>query len=253
MSSDISSALDKWPFEPGKILVRKFKGRDGFEKIQLRVDLGILQMNVDGRPDGKRPFGHESLFDHFVHRLEHHRTQRDGDNVASKLSGEDCSRLQQEAIQYHHRYICFLELGDFDRVLRDTERNLTLFDFAQDHAESHETAWPLQQFRPQLLLMQTRAKGTLALQQMKFHEAISTIEEGMDAIRTFFHSHARTDLLPQNPELLSLEAWLAEVHSKRPLSRREQLERALDDAIQNEDYERAAEVRDALRQLLNPD
>jgi len=233
--------------------VRRFKGRDGLEKIQLRVDLGILQMHVDGRPDGKRPFGHDSLFDFFLHKLEQHRLENEGEDAGFKLSAEDCARLQQEAIQYHHRYICFLELGDFERVLRDTERNLGLFDFAQEHVDIPETAWPLQQFRPQLLLMQTRAKGTLALQDMKFREAISAIEDGMEAIRSFFHTHARTDLLPQNPELMSLEAWLAEVHSKRPLSRREQLERALDEAIQKEDYERAAEVRDALKKLATPD
>jgi len=42
-------------------MVRTLKGKDGMPKIQLRVDLGLLQMNAEGRPDGKKPFGHESL------------------------------------------------------------------------------------------------------------------------------------------------------------------------------------------------
>ena len=61
MDFDISPLLDHWAYKPGQVVVRKFKGKDGKEKIQLRVDLGLLQMNAEGRPDGKRPFGHNSL------------------------------------------------------------------------------------------------------------------------------------------------------------------------------------------------
>jgi hypothetical protein len=62
MSFDISALLDQWDYQPGQVVVRKFRGKDGQDKIQLRVDLGLLQMNAKGRPDGKRPFGHESLW-----------------------------------------------------------------------------------------------------------------------------------------------------------------------------------------------
>ena len=50
-------------------------------------------------------------------------------------------------------------------------------------------------------------------------------------------------------EVQSLENWLEEIRARRPLSPRERLERALHDAINSEDYERAAQVRDALRNL----
>ena len=46
-----------------------------------------------------------------------------------------------------------------------------------------------------------------------------------------------------------MENWLEEVRAKRPLSRREQLERALHEAVKCEDYEKAARVRDVLRNL----
>ena len=85
MSFDISSLLSDWEFEPGKVMVRRFKGDDGQDKIQLRVDLGILQMNAEGRPDGKRPFGHESLFDHFKSKL-----------IAFEKSDEDFSLSEEE-------------------------------------------------------------------------------------------------------------------------------------------------------------
>jgi hypothetical protein len=42
MSFDISHLLDDWEYQSGQVVVRKFKGADGKEKIQLRVDLGLL-------------------------------------------------------------------------------------------------------------------------------------------------------------------------------------------------------------------
>src|SRR5438874_7795027 len=100
MNFDISHLLEQWEYQPGQVVVRRFKGRDGVEKIQLRVDLGLLQMNAEGRPDGKRPFGHESLLEHYQSQLEKHRAAHNGDDEGFKMRGEDCSKLQQESIQY---------------------------------------------------------------------------------------------------------------------------------------------------------
>src|SRR5262249_57787132 len=103
MDFDISPLLEHWAYKPGQVVVRKFKGKDGKEKIQLRVDLGLLQMNACGRPDGKQPCGHESLLEHFESRLQKHRAEHGDSDDGFKLTPEDCARLQQEAIQYHHR------------------------------------------------------------------------------------------------------------------------------------------------------
>ena len=50
-------------------------------------------------------------------------------------------------------------------------------------------------------------------------------------------------------EVAWLRTWLEQVYTLRPLSTRQKLERDLDEAVTNEDYERAAQVRDALRSL----
>ena len=112
MNFDISHLLEEWDYQPGQVAVRKFKTKDGTEKIQLRVDLGLLQMNAVGRPDGKRPFGRESLFEHFQARLEKRRRANPGTSDEFVLKAEDCAKLQQEAIQYHHRYICLFQLEE---------------------------------------------------------------------------------------------------------------------------------------------
>ncbi|MDB6112660.1 MAG: UvrB/UvrC protein [Pedosphaera sp.] len=249
MNFDISHLLEHWDYQPGQVVVRKFTGKDGIEKIQLRVDLGLLQMNAEGRPDGKHPLGHTSLFDHFQARLYKHLAENEGSDSGFMLKAEDCSKLQLEALQYHHRYICLLQLEDYAGVVRDTERNLAVFDFVQKHAESEDLAWSVQQFRPQLLMIHTRAKATESLRTKDYNSAIQQIEDGLTKIRDFYREHSRADLLDQSGELNYLRNWLEEISAQRPLTKREELEKALNDAVNNEDYEKAAQMRDALRNL----
>ena len=59
MDYDIGPILSKWKHKPGEVAVRCIAGRDGRPKIQMRLDLGLLQMEQDGRPDGRRPHGCE--------------------------------------------------------------------------------------------------------------------------------------------------------------------------------------------------
>lgn len=247
MNFDISDLLNSWEYQAGQIVVRRFKGKDGKEKIQLRVDLGLLQMDAFGRPDGKKPFGHDTLFEHYKNRLQKYMDSHEGNDEGFKLDPEDCSKLQQEAIQFHHRYICLFQLKDYIGVIRDTERNIAVFDFVEKYAELRELAWSVQQLRPQLLMMQVRARATLALDNGKHDDAISAVEEGLEELRQFFTRIERPELMEQSAEAASLEAYLNEIRSTRPLSERERLEQALDDAIRREDYEKAAQLRDKLK------
>ena len=249
MDFDISHLLDQWNYTPGEVVVRKFKGKDGKEKVQLRVDLGLLQMNAEGRPDGKRPFGHNSLFDYYQARLHRHVAEHEGSDEDFELTSEDCAKLQVEALQYHHRYICLLQLADYTGVVRDAERNLAVFGFVGKHAESEELAWSLRQFQPQLMMILTRARAMQALDAGDYAVGIAQVEQGIEEIRAFFREHSRPEGAEQSGEVQSLENWLAELRAKRPLSPREKLEQALHEAVRREDYEKAAKVRDALRNL----
>ena len=102
MSQDLNALLQEWPYEPGEIRVRTIVGTDGREKIQMRIDLGILQMETRGRPDGERPFGHDSLHDYHRARFDQHVREHGSANGFS-LSSEECSGLRQESLQYYYR------------------------------------------------------------------------------------------------------------------------------------------------------
>jgi hypothetical protein len=245
MSLDLNTILKDWPHEPGAIKVRKIVGLDGREKLQLRIDLGILQMEMHGRPDGQRPHGAESLLGY--HQLRASHAQSRGD--AYELSPEQCAELQQEGIQYYHRYLSLFQISDYAGVVRDTQRNLELFDFVVSHTDREEVAWSLQQFRPYVLMMNTRAKASILLQQNKFPDAIKEIERGRDGIVDFFQKSNFPELATKSSEINFLEEWLSEVRAKRPLSKLEVMEREMETAIAKELYERAAELRDAIKQL----
>jgi UvrB/uvrC motif len=245
MSLDLNTILKDWPHEPGAIKVRKIVGLDGREKIQLRIDLGVLQMETSGRPDGVRPHGCESLLAY--HQL--HAAHALGRGQGYELTPEQCAELQQEGIQYYHRYLSLFQINDFAGVVRDTQRNLDLFTFVAEHTDREELSWTLQQFRPYVLMMNTRAKASILLGQGKFGEAMIEIERGRDAIMEFFQKSNFPELASKSSEIAFLDEWMDEVKSKRPLSKLEVMQREMETAIAKELYERAAELRDAIKQL----
>jgi len=245
MSLDLNTILKDWQHENGTIKVRKIIGLDGREKLQLRIDLGVLQMEMTGRPDGQRPHNCESLLAYHQSRA----VRADEQAEDYELSPEQCTELQQEGIQYYHRYLSLFQINDFAGVVRDTQRNLDLFDFVLAHTNREELAWGLQQFRPYVLMMNTRARASILLGQGKFAEAMSEIQRGRDAIADFFQRSNFPELASKSSEINFLDEWLEEVRAKRPLSRLEIMQREMESAITKEMYERAAELRDAIKLL----
>src|ERR1700719_3048317 len=207
MSLDLNTILKDWPHENGNVKVRKIAGLDGREKLQLRVDLGVLQMEMAGRPDGQRPHNCESLLAY--HQSRAARAEEQAEDY--DLSSEQCTELQQEGIQYYHRYLSLFQINDFAGVVRDTQRNLDLFDFVAEHTERDELAWTLQQFRPYVLMMNTRAKASIFLAQGKFPNAIAEIERGREAIVRFFERSSFPELVAKSSEIAFLNEWLEEV------------------------------------------
>src|SRR5213593_5315921 len=249
MSLDLNTILKDWPHENGHVKVRKIVGLDGREKLQLRVDLGVLQMETSGRPDGQRPHNCESLLEY--HQKKAARAEAKGE--AYELTPEQCAELQQEGIQYYHRYLSLFQVNDFAGVVRDTQRNLDLFTFVTEHIDRDELSWSLQQFRPYVLMMNTRAKASILLGQGKFPEAIAEIERGREAIVDFLQQSNFPELVSKSSEIAFLDEWIEEVKAKRPLSKLEIMQREMETAIAKELYERAAELRDAIRLLKAKD
>jgi hypothetical protein len=243
MNLDLNDLLRNWPHEPGQIKVRRILGSDGKEKIQLRIDLGLIQMETIGRPDGERPHGCESLLTYHAALAKEKETT----NEQYMLSPEEVSELQQEGIQYYHRYISLLQLNDFPGVIRDTQRNIDLFNFVSHHGGAEELSHSLEQFRPYVLMMNTRARASIELERGDFAAAIRQIERGREKIVEVFTGAENPEAVERSPEIAFLDEWMEEIRARQPLTKLEKLQREMETAIGNEAYERAAELRDAIR------
>ena len=88
---DIDSILKGWPFRQGEVNARMVKARSGRQVIQMRVDMGVLQMETEHRPDGDRPGGAETFFDYLVGEAI-----REGESF--RLSKEQCAEADREFV-----------------------------------------------------------------------------------------------------------------------------------------------------------
>lgn len=245
MSLDLNDILSDWPHEPGGLQVRRIEGSDGKPKIQLRLDLGVLQFELNGRPDGTEPHGLESLLEYHQQRA---KEAEEGDGKF-ELTEDEVGDLQSEGIQYYHRYVALFQLGDWHAVARDTRRNLDMFNFVEKYAADEELAWSVQQFRPYVLMMSTRAKASLALEKDDAEAAIGLVEKGIKTIQKFLTDADEEDHIKENVEIASLREWMKELKKKRKITPLEKLRREMDAAIKAEQYERAASLRDEIQAL----
>jgi hypothetical protein len=248
MGKDIQPLLDDWQYDPEKLCVRRIKGEDGREKIQLRIEMGILQMEISGRPDGQRPHGSESLLSFYQEKaLE--SSGSDDDDEGFSLDAEACMSLQMEALQYYHRRISFLELGEYKRAQEDAGRNLELFDFVKEYAAEEEDKLILEQYRPFVIGHRVRAAVLQNLEEENFDLALGEIEDGIEEIRGFFKEFDRPDLVDESEEITFLTEWADEIRKDRPRSLLQDLKDQLREAVALENFERAAELRDRLRTM----
>jgi hypothetical protein len=248
MDLDISGILDEWPYQPGQLSVRKIIGSDEKEKIQMRLDLGLLQMEAIGRPDGQKPFGHEGLLEYWQYRLRHHQKAH-GSSEGFELDADACEKLRSEAMMYYHRYLACFVLEDYQQVKEDTRRNLQLFDFCRRFAREESDREALEVHRPYVLMMNARARVHLALDRNRPRRALQLLHDGIERIREHYHRMGKDDQIHDSKEIAILDAMEADVESAIPKDPIEHMEEELDRAIREERYEEAAQLRDKLRQF----
>jgi hypothetical protein len=256
VSKDISNTLSGWDFSPDRINVRIVAGDDGRDKIQLRLDLGLLQMEFDGRPDGQRIKDCDSWLEYFQRRQQAHDT-RHPDGPPFGLESDDCGRLLREGVQYYHRYVSFWHLERYELCARDTNRNLRLFAFVREYARSPQDKLMFDQYRPYVTMMHARAVATPLVSLSDFDAALNVINAGIAGINQFLNDYDQQDNAENCPELKQLLEWRTELEAKRPakllMAPENQLDRLraeLETAIADERFEDAVRLRDLIRQQM---
>ncbi|MBL8761359.1 MAG: UvrB/UvrC motif-containing protein [Phycisphaerae bacterium] len=203
-------------------------------------------MNATGRPDGQRPNNMESLLEYHETRLD--EAEKEGRDAIT-LDPDECRELRDEAVQYYHRYIALLTLDDFEGVVRDTTRNLRVLDLCAKHAAEESDRSVLEQFRPYLVMMRTRALASQALRDEEPKAAVVAIDAGLDTLRAHYAESGGTQAFDESSEVQVLRGMRDSLVPKLPVSQTGELQARLDKAIADENYELAAILRDELKQL----
>lgn len=247
-AKDLRMITDGWPYVPGQISVRKVRGADHRVKIQMRIDLGVLQMEVSGRPDGYRPFDYESLLEYYKDRVEAYR-RRNGTDLGFTLDPDECREIREESVQYYQRYLANFVLEDYEAVTRDTKRNLDVLDLCVTYASEDEDRYALESYRPYIVMMYRQSKALLHMRLGAYRAALVQAEAGIKTIRDFFRRNGHPKAYRISGEVQVLRTLRREIKRHLPVDPVRQLKRKLKRAIDRECYEDAARLRDELESL----
>ncbi len=237
---DISKILNEWPFEALAVTARMIEGDDGRQKIQMRIDLGLIQMEYEGRPDGLLPMGFESYM-HYYRSLA-------GSEENFLLTPRQIFDLRQEGLQYYHRYLSLHQLKDYQGVIRDTRHNLDILNVIANHSSAVEN-FASQQHRPYVMMMNTSAKIMLKLELNDKSEALKILNAGIRQIKHVYENvleDPEADLSPEIYQLKELQHRITDDGLPTELPPIEKLEIELQMALLSENYEKAASLRDQI-------
>ena len=243
---DLKRWLRDWPYDPENT-ARIVPGGDGREVMQVRTPLGVEQYELEGRPDGARPHNAESALDFYRERLA--RLDQQGKAGTFSLNAGECAELFDESLLYYFRYLHLFQLRRWKRVVRDTARNVTLFDFVHQHAKREGDRRHLEQWRPYLLRMNVVARAMQEWEAGRHGEALRQVREMITRIEGLADLETETFATERERSLEALRELVAQIEQTQPLSEVERLERELNKAVTAENFEQAAALRDRIRAL----
>lgn len=235
---DIDHVLKNWPYEPGEVAARLVTVNKDREVLQMRIDLGVLQLEVEGRPDGARPGGAETYFDYLLALSVH-----EGDEFL--LDEDQCAEVDREFVQFYHRRMCWLALREFRRAMRDADHSLALMDFVRNCSPNEEWTASHEQYRPFIIFHRTQAAALAQLEEGGAEPAVEAVADGLNRLRQCYIEAGLDESELEEDELVTrlheLQESVREHYHLGPT-----LAEQLADAIAAEEFERAAQLRDEI-------
>jgi hypothetical protein len=241
VTKDIDAALEAWDVQPGIVQARLVVAGDQRQVIQMRVELGVLQMETAHRPDGQRPHGFTSYFDY----LRHEARAAARIDKPFVMDDEQCQEADREFLQFRQRRISWLALRNYSKAIEDADHTLTFMDFVKEHSPSEEYTQAHEQYRGFVTFQRTQGAAALALEQDNAEKAVDEVRKGLERLKLFFAAFGAEEQMEEDgmvQHLRKIEQSLREQHGIAAT-----LQEQLDQAVANENYEEAARLRDALR------
>jgi len=166
------------------------------------------------------------------------------------LEPEDFQRLQNESILFYYRYLVLFQLNDFERVARDTDHNIRLCRLLEAHCQDMDSRNSILQFRPYIIRMNSMARSMIAVQKNAFHLGVTILESAISEIESLEMLPSPVFQFERSRSVTYLRTALEQMKEKDSNPAKileEELKRALDE----ENYEQAAELRDQIRNLID--
>lgn len=236
-SQHLDYLLTDWPFSAGQMLVRQIQGADGRDLLQMRVDMGILQLETTARPDGVKPEGFDTYYDYLVSL-----SFEEGESF--QLDEERCVEIDREFYQFYHRRICWLTLKRYSEAAKDADHTLSLMDFSSSFAPEPQWALVHEQYRPFVMFHKIQSMALIELESTNPETAIQTIDKGLESLAEVFEKHEATEHFEDDMFVIKLREMRAAVKEHYELG--PSLTEQLAEAIATEQYELAAKLRDRL-------
>ncbi len=253
LSLDLSEYIDGWDCPRDQIAARLVTGRDGDTLAQMRVDLGVLQMALSGRPDGERYHGLPTALDFVQHEM---RVSRDMDAVHWR-------ELHRELQQFNYRRLALSRLADDALERHDAELARSLIAGAVSDIEDSLDALSLlerhtRQRPPEISLVPTlifnraRLRSRLATLDERIDEAIEEAESGVRGLEQILLDYGvDAETIEEDAGVMFLRKIASDLREKHQI--KHTLQEQLAEAIANDDFEAAARLRDELRRRGYPD
>ncbi|MDX1962698.1 MAG: UvrB/UvrC motif-containing protein [Pirellulales bacterium] len=235
---DLDTLLRDWNYRPDDIVARVLKGSDGRPILQMRVDLGILQMETKDRPDGQRPHGERTYYDYLI------RESLDEENQDFTMTAEQCSLADQEFSQFYHRRVCWLSLREYRRAVEDADHTLSFMDFVRDHSPNEDWTISHEQYRPFVLFHRVQAAVLAELEENGPESAIAELNRGLNRFKQLYVDYEAEDKYSEDEFVQRLNDLKTSLKTHFKIGR--SAEDLLAEAIEKEDYETAAKLRDEL-------
>ena len=146
-------------FQARMITARLIRAADGRELIQMRIEMGLLQMEIAGRPDGEHPGGVDTCLD-WLRELA--RVAGQGVRAERRAVHGDRPRVRAVLSPPH----LLPGLAAVRRgAIADAEYTLQLMDFVAEHSPNPQWTLSHEQYRPFVLFHRIQAAAMLALEQ----------------------------------------------------------------------------------------
>ncbi len=236
----IDDILNQWPFDPMNVNVRMLETRQR-TILQMRIDMGVLQMEIEGRPDGYNPYGAASYFEFL--KKQSAKSGAEG----FELDEEHCLEIDREFVQYYHRRVCWLQLKEFQRAVSDADHTLGLMDFCKIHSPDEEWTFSHERYRPFVIYHRTQAAALAYMadeepvDKAEPEKAIEEINRGLETLKALFAEHEAEEQFEEDELVVRLIEFQTSIRENYDVGLT--LNERLDKAIANEDYEKAASLK----------